>query len=247
MTKGTYRIFDIAIFSVISIILEIANLFSFKYFPLEGFSASFVIVLGLIAIYRWNLWGLIVPVSTGIVTVLVSKQYQIGYMLAYTVGYLSMGLAAIWFKYKDKSTIKNDPLFMFGYFLTGFFAAQIGRAICYSFDGNFLSALYSCFVLDLLNLVLNGAVFVIAVHQKKLVYDMNQYLVEVAEIQKQPSSARMRENQEDYLSLESLAESNQVSDSALLDGGMLTEDDLKELQKNYNELTGTESKYGKKK
>lgn len=145
MTKGTYRLIDIAIFSVISIILEIANLLSFKHFPLEGFSASFVIVLGLIAIYRWNLWGLIVPVSTGIVTVLVSKQYQIGYTLAYTVGYLSMGLAAIWFKYKDKSTIKNDSLFMFGYFLTGFFAAQVGRAICYSLDGNFLSALYSCF------------------------------------------------------------------------------------------------------
>lgn len=244
MSKQSYRLLDLAIFTVISVVIEAVNVTLFKLFPFEGFTLSFTIAIGLIALYRWGIYGLVVPLASGVATVLASGVGKtVGFNLAHTVGYLFMAAALIWFRFQDKRNLKGNYLFICGYFFTGFFAVEVGRAVCFLPDDQFLHTLFTCFVLDLLNMAANLGVFLLAVCQPKLVYDQNIYLEELAAEKKLPESALMRESQTNYLALEELAASDQVNDAALLEGGMLTEEDLIALQKSYVAHTGSKSRY----
>jgi len=250
VSKSTYKAIDLLFLLAISAGLEALILFAYNSFGYgDGYIVSFVVVIGLIAIYRWNFIGIIVPILSGVVTIMmmsINKTLTLGTILAYTVGYLPMLVNMLWFKFNNKVEMSSNYSKMFAYYITGYLLVDIGRTICivigtadFSQIGN---VLYTYVVWDLLNVVIGALVYLLALRQKVIVYDMKTYLLD---LKKETATSMVRKDIEDYNSLESMAENDEVSDIALLDGGTLTNDQLKEMNDTYNKMTHTETKYVK--
>ena len=69
---------------------------------------------------------------------------------------------------------------------------------------------------------------------------MNQYLIE--QHSGTPTS-RIRDDVSNYSKLEEMAEADDVSDIALLDGGTLSESDLKLMNETFRKQTGASNRY----
>lgn len=238
MTKAQFRAIDLAMFSIITALVEVIMLWAFQKFPLEGYSVSFLILLGSIAVFRWNIYGIIPPLIGGAASLLFS--YLTGTLvttrliLSQLIGPLGLLTGLLWFKFYGKSKLDGKPDQMWAYFLTSFLSVEVVRTLCYIGDSNLLHILYTYFVLDLLNLVLGMVVMVIAVKQKGFVTDMNEYLINQ---NKAPNSAQIAKQRTDIEAMASINEKDEISDIALLDGGMLEQSELDELATLYRQKT----------
>lgn len=245
MTKKKFKILDILFFTLICTITECANIWLFNQFGnYQVFTLSFVPVLGMIAIFRWDAWGIITPTISavaGIVIRLILKQtVSTSYAFAYVLSFFSLLICLLLFKKNDKANILSNKKFFFGYYFIGYVALEISKAVIQAIAvGGFSTLLIKYFSYNLLNITFNFIVFFIACKQGSLVVDMNDYLIKM---NKDPSSARMRKESNDYISLEQIAEKNSdVSDIALLDGGTLNENQLKIMNETYGEMENKES------
>lgn len=238
MTKAQFRAIDLAMFSIITALVEVIMLWAFQKFPLEGYSVSFLILLGSIAVFRWNIYGIIPPLIGGAASLLFA--YLTGTLvttrliLSQLIGPLGLLTGLLWFKFYGKSKLDGKPDQMWAYFLTSFLSVEVVRTLCYIGDSNLLHILYTYFVLDLLNLVLGMVVMVIAVKQKGFVTDMNEYLINQ---NKAPDSAQIAKQRTDIEAMASINEKDEISDIALLDGGMLEQSELDELATLYRQKT----------
>ena len=70
--------------------------------------------------------------------------------------------------------------------------------------------------------------------------DMNDYLIRLHQA---PESSAVREAKQNQLSLEEMAEADDVNDAALLDGGTLSEDDLHRMDEPFNKAQHKTSKF----
>lgn len=238
MTKAKFRAIDLAMFSIITALLEVIMLWAFQKFPLEGFSVSFLILLGSIAIFRWNIYGVIPPLVGGAASLLFSYTtgtlMSMRLILSQLLGPLGLLTGLLWFKYYGKSKLDGKPDQMWAYYLTSFLSVEVVRTLCYIGDADLLHILYTYFVLDLLNMVIGVIVMVIAVKQKGFVTDMNEYLINQ---NKAPNSAEIAKQRTDIEAMASINEKDEISDIALLDGGMLDQADLDELATLYRQKT----------
>lgn len=246
MSKTSYRILDLSIFTLISITLEVINIVVFKLFDTQYYTLSFIICFGVIAIYRWNFFGLITPVISGIAGVITRSalggNVTVNFVLAQSVGYLGLLVCLLFFFKKDKRKIMNNTIYMLLYYISGYLAVEVIKSLCQIGNASFYEAFALYMAGDLLNLLFNGVVFVIALKQKNFVVDMNCYL---EDINSKSSEALLRKEVSDYYSLEELANKDEVSDIALLEGGMLDEDDLKKLEKDRRKFENNLSKFDK--
>lgn len=246
MSKEKYRFLDLFIFTTLSVLIEVVNIIAFNLFKTQYYTLSFAVAFGVIAIYRWNALGLIVPFITGLAGVFVRGMFgqdtTINLWLAQSFGYLALSICLLFFKNKNKREINKNTGYMIGYYLAGYLAVEIARALFQIGNMEFYKAAILYFSLDLLNIVFNGVAFIIALKQKNFVVDMNCYL---EDINQKSSEALIRKETEDYLSLEELADKDEISDIALLDGGMLDEDDLKKLQADRRKIENNPSVFDK--
>ena len=255
VSKVKFEAIDISILSGVSILLEVVISLSYNAFGYrDGYVISLSVVIGLIAIYRWNWAGVIPPILAGIASIITgamiagSEFIRIGNILSYTVGCLPLLLSMLWFKERDKKEMSQDYKLMFAYYFTGYLAYEVGRAICQVIDyhsfmqiGNLL---IKYVVTDLLNVCFGALVFFIALKQGSIVYDMNIYIKEAHE---GTPTSRIRDEIQDYNKLESMAGKDEVSDIALLDGGMVSDKDLELLEETRRRLEKGESKFDKEK
>lgn len=244
VSKLQFKALDLFIFSALAAALECINIWAFGKFS-GTYYLSYAVVLGLIAMVRWNAWGIIPALAAGAATVI--YDYAAGtapspsWMVANTVGYLPLLFCLFWFKAKDKKSISKDVGFFFGYVLTGFLATDVGKAVCYLGTADILWALKMYFAYDLINVAAGLLIFFIATKQDRLVYDMNLFLQE--QHQGNQESAARQEIQ-DYRTLEEMADKDdEVNDIALLDGGTLSPDDLKKMNETYRKMENKPSKF----
>lgn len=246
MTKGKYRLLDLFIFTTISIAIEVINIVVFKLFNTQYYTLSFVVCFGVIAIYRWNAFGIVTPLLTGIAGVITKSalggNVTINLWLAQSVGYLGLLVCLLFFIKKDKREIRDNTMYMIFYYLSGYLAVEVLKSICQIGNLTFYEAFALYLAGDLLNLLFNGIVFIIALKQKNFVVDMNCYLDDINGVS---SEALLRKEISDYYSLEELAEKDEVSDIALLDGGTLDEDDLKKLESDRRKFENNPSIFDK--
>lgn len=251
MTKKKFKILDILFFTLICSITECVNIWLFNQFGnYQVFTLSFVPVLGMIAIFRWNAWGIITPTISavaGIVMRLILKQtVATSYIVAYVLSFFALLVCLVLFKNNDKANILSNKKFFFSYYFAGYAALEISKAVIQAIAvGGFSTLVIKYFSYDLLNITFNFIVFYIACKQGSLVVDMEDYLIKM---NKDPSSARMRKETNNYISLEQIADKNSdVSDIALLDGGTLSESQLKAMSETYGEMENKESFFRKEK
>lgn len=227
MSKNAYEFLDLMVLTIIAAVAECLDVYAFTSFASPVFALSIACVMGLIAIYRWNAFGLVVPVAAGaagvLTRMLLSQKVTLGLWLAFTVGYLALGIVLFWFLKKDKSTLNEDKFFKYGYYFSGYIAVEFLRAVCQIGNGDFFAIVWTYYALDLLNVAFGLVIWIIACKQPHLVVDMNSYL---RQIHSAPSSALVRDEKKDAYKLEELSEASDVNDAALLDGGTLSAEDL---------------------
>lgn len=200
MTKRKFMIIDLLILTAIGLVIEVVSLiFQFKYgssgfykigediyyyFPI---SITLVPVVILIAIFRWNLKGVIVALpltlSTCIIHNFFNSQEVSGYIyVVYLVGTLLVALNTLWFKLIEKQKMsKNLPLII-AFTLTGYILIASGRSlVAVIYHIPFLATLYEFLVQDLLSLVIGVVVIVIIYFQKTILVDIDQYLLSIKE------------------------------------------------------------------
>ena len=225
MSKNAYEFLDLLVLTVIAAVAECVDVYAFTKFGSQVYALSIACVMGMIAIYRWNAFGLVVPVTAGAAGVatrmLLGQSTTLGLWLAFTVGYLGLGVCFLWFLKKDKSTLRQDPLFKFGYYFSGYAAVELVRAACQSGDGSFWTIAFLYYVTDLLNVIFGLVLWLIAIHQDNIVVDMNAYLLHL-----HSAPAIARAEKQNQLTLEEMAEADDVNEAALLDGGTLSAEDL---------------------
>lgn len=244
MSKRQFEVLDLFFFSFIGALVECINLWAFSKFN-GMFYISFAVVLGLIAMVRWNGWGIFVTIVTGASSVIydlvVNGNVSTSWILANTIGYLPILFNLFWFKGMRKKPQGKDYGYIIGYVITGFLLAEVGRSLCYIGGTTDIQVvLLRYFAYDLINIVIGILIYILACRQKDLVTDMNSYLIRT---HTGTEESRVRNEQENYQSLEEMAEADEVSDIALLDGGTLSTEDLRVMNETKKKMEGKKSKY----
>jgi hypothetical protein len=244
MSKKSFKFFDLLVFTLITAAAECIDVYVFNTFGNQIYALSIACAMGMIAIFRWNAWGLTVPVIAGASSVatryFMGQSVTLGLWLAYTVGYLGLAICLVWFLKKDKSTLNEDNGFKFGYYFSGYLAVELLRALCQLSAASFWGIALQYFAYDLLNVVFGLLLFLIACKQENFVVDMNAYLIKS---HTGPSSAHIREQQKDSLKLESLAETDDINEAAILDGGTLSAEDLNKMDEPLRKAQHKKTKY----
>jgi len=231
MSKKAYQAMDLGILTLIAAVSEALSVALFNLFPAQVFSVSVVAVVALIAIYRWNAWGLLVGVIGGgagaLVRFLMKGTVTLGFVLSSTVAYLFLAIVLLFFIRVDKNAIiKEKKWFKFAYFFAGFATLEIGRAVCQIGNADFWSVVGLYYAYDLLNVLFGLAVFLLSTRQPNMVVDMNEYLVA---LKAETAPVKAAAAKAVYESPEGLSDNDETSDIALLDGGVLTAEDLRVL------------------
>lgn len=193
-------IIDLLILTAIGLIIEVVSLiFQFKYgssgfyrigediyyyFPI---SITLVPVVILIAIFRWNLKGVVVSLpltlSTCIIHDFFNSEQVSGYIyFIYLVGTLLITLNLLWFKFISKNKMSKNLLYIIAYTLTGYLLIACGRSLVAAiYQVPFIATLYEFLVQDLLSIVIGIVVIVIIYFQKTILVDIDEYLLSIKE------------------------------------------------------------------
>lgn len=256
MNKTNYKIFDLFIFTLIASAVEGINVYAFSALKIhvngysfnQLFTLSFACVMGVIAIFRWNAFGLVVAPIAGITSVsvrlLLNQSVTVNLWLAYSLGYLGLAVCLLFFYKRNKKELRQDKPKMIVYYLTGYLAVEVCRALCQIGSENYWSLLWNYVCFDLLNIIFGGIVFFIALRQDSLVVDMNTYLVELHDFQAKLGGQDIVSKNVN-ISVEELSEANEINEAAILDGGTLSNDDLRKMEAFRRKFENRESKYDK--
>lgn len=255
MSKQGYKFFDLAMLTVIAFIIEAILVYASNQvkFMAEGFSVSFAILFSLIGMFRWDLLGVVPGIVATIGGIVIQNSFNNGAYdfvstLANIVGVLSTMVLVIYLKKFTKSKIKENILYLILYSIIGYalyisFTSLVWGV--FSKDVSIIETFKIMVTRNLLNLLMSSIVLVIANKQKDFLVDMNEYLIKLHSV---PESARIRKeiNEKEGQSLTTdINSSKETNDISLLDGGMLSEEDLIKLNKHFKEKEG--DKYGTRK
>lgn len=243
MTKETFKIIDISLFSIIAIILEVVIYCAYGvynyYLPVY---VSFSILLSLISIYRWGLSGTIVAVLGGIAGAAMQNFFETEspfLFIIYGLGNAAVAFSYLLLKKPGRKKISSSTLMLVLYELTGYVAVILARTLLVVILNKDLQSFTSYLTVyiapDSLGFILGIIILVIANKPNGVLVEMNQYIIDVHE-----------EMNNDKLHLKKIKESNsydaigdvttkgKINDANLLDGGNLDEKQLKELQDMYD-------------
>lgn len=254
MTKQNYRLFDLLIFTAIACVVECANVLLFnlmkfnvgKYTFSQVYTLSFALVLGMIAIYRWNAYGLVVAPIAGICSILcrqfLGQDVTMNLWLSYSVGNLGLVVCLLFFHKRDKDKLRDNKGMMLLYYLSGFLTVEVVRAVCQIGSADYWILLLNYVSFDLLNILAGAGVLFIALRQNGLVVDMNLYLIHLQESQKKVTGKEFASSNPN-INMEELAEADEVNEAAILDGGTLSTEDLKKMEEDRRKFENRESKF----
>lgn len=247
MSKQTFEALDLLIFTAITAVFEAINVWAFQFFGSNAvYYISIAAAMGMIAVFRWNYLGLVVAPVAGAAGVFVRNlmapdKVTMNLWLAMTIGYLGLSVCLLFFIKKSKKELRDSIPWMILYYLSGYAAVEVIRALCQIGNGEFFTIAWQYFSLDLLNVAFGAALFFIARKQQNLVVDMNQYLIDLhnhadfQDVEAIKKSSRY--------TVQELAEDDEINDAALLEGSTLSQDDLKKLEADRRRIEGKKSKY----
>lgn len=247
MSKQKFKVIDLLFLSGLAIITEVAFTIAFNIASVKSgnytfgqiLTLSFAPLIGMIAIYRWNQYGLIVAPIGGIASlitrVLLKQQLTIQLWLYYSLAYLALAVCYLFIRKKDKSKFRKDKGMMILYFFIGYLSLEVIRMVVLIGSENYLKLSMNFLMYDLINIFISFVIYLVTLRQDGLVVDMNQYLIQMQDIQKRI--------EKESVCMEELAEGNQINEAALLDGGTLSTEDLKKMEDDRRRIEGLHSSF----
>ncbi len=243
MSKQKFRFIDLMILTVIATAIEVVSVVAFNavnvqvgtYRLGQALSLSLACLIGMIAVFRWNGYGLCVGVIAGVGSLLArmfcSQQLSIQMWLSSSLSYLGLVSCLLFIHKRDKKKMAKDKGMMVLYFFIGFFSYELLRILLLIGSENYFALIGNVLSFEIVNLLLSFVIYLIALRQDGLVVDMNLYLLEMQDI-------RNRVKRREDICVEELCEQGQINEAALLDGGTLSTEDLKELEDNRRRIEG---------
>lgn len=237
MSLKKYKMVDILVFVVLAIIFELANYFATS--KIENFKLifmSYTIVLSLICIFRWGLFGSIVSLAGGITACIVSGASNIEQFVAYGVGNLFVIIPALIFQYGiGREALKKNKILMLLYLITDFVFVISARCLIISlfhFDSfldTFVQSIQSEIIMESMSLVISVIILLVACRKKgQLMVEMVSYIKDVQDHMKLGGLKEYQESP-NFNFDKPYTEEGQFDNGNLLDGGTLSKQQLKEL------------------
>ena len=243
MSFRTYRALDLLLLAVIACVCDAATVFTFNAFS-QFYAISVAAVVGYLAIVRWNAYGLFVAPAGGAAALgmrlLLHKPVTTTQWLAYTLGFLGLAVCLLFFSKASKKDVLSNRYKVIGVFALGYLAVDVLRVLFQIGTANFLTAVIVYIAWDLINVLFGALVLLLASKQPNLVVDMKSYLLNLS---KKPASALEGESLKES-KLSQLTDSNgEVNEPALLDGGMLSAEDLHAMDAPLKKSQGAQSRF----
>ena len=242
MTKEAFKKIDIAIFAIIAVILEVVIYCISGFFKSDlPIFVSFSIILSLISIYRWGVFGSIVAVAGGIASAIVRSfngLVNFNLFIIYGLGNAFVALSYLLLIKPGRKKISENNLGLVGYELFGYTVVLIGRSIIAliltrsSFTSNFISYIAP----ECLGFVIGIVILMISNKPNGVLVEMNQYIIDVhKEMENDKLHLKKIKDSDSYDAISDVTTKDKINDASLLDGGTLDESQLKELQLMFDE------------
>lgn len=243
MSLKRYKTMDILVFVVLAAVFEYINYFastSFDDFKIMFLSYS--IVLSLICIFRWGLVGGVVAMAGGLAACMTSGTTDytlyISYGLGNLIGILIPSFVFIHLIKRDK--IKGNKFLLILYLLFCYVSVIFVRCLILAlFQENIfdylLNSIRAEFVMESLSFVISCLILLIASREKgDMVVEMKAYIKEVQDKKKLGGLREIKESP-NFNSDRQLTKKNEMDEAYILDGGTLSDKELRELDKMMQE------------
>ena len=182
-----YRIFDLALLSLLATIAEVAGEVLHDKLPGAGYYLSFSMLIAIIAMIRWGIWGSLVYVISGIPMIFLHHDPEnidiFKNILLYPISYVFIVIAAVYFKIINRNDIKNNRFYLLTYTLFSYICVSLGKGFStYILSGNFWEASVNTveyLVIHAFNIVMVYIVLLIIRGRKGLLVNMDKYVDEI--------------------------------------------------------------------
>ena len=238
MKLSKYKTIDILVFTILAVVFELlcyyvsTNVNDFKIIFL-----SYTIVLSLICIFRWGLIGSVVAFAGGLASCVISSEATLAHYVSYTFGsLLGVIITALLFQYViGRESLKKYPILLFAYLFIDFVVVIFFRCLIVSlFDiSNFkevlVGSLKNQIVMQSMCLVIS--IVILSVDNRKngdMVVEMKSYIKKVQDYQKLGGLKEIKESPK-FNQDKPLTEPDEMDEAYILDGGQLSNKELKEL------------------
>lgn len=240
MTLKQFKWLDLLLFSIVAVVFEVINHFAVVNFSVfKLIFLSFTVVLTLISMYRWGLSGLIVMAFASVISIVItSNNNSFPHYVTYVCGGI-LGMLPGYFIFQKligKKRIKNNFLLIL-YLLFDFALVILCRSGIFALFrlDDFVNNLKALAVQECMSVFTSIIVLLVANRKKgNILVEMKNYVEEVHELKKLGNLKEMKESP-NFNSDSPYTEFNQIDNSTILDGGTMNVDQLKELEKLYEE------------
>ena len=238
MSLKKYKTMDILVFTILAVVFELlcyyvsTNVDDFKIIFL-----SYSIVLSLICIFRWGLVGSVVAVAGSIASCAISSKANFPLYVAYSVGsFIGVVVGALIFQYGIKrDTLKKVPILLFIYLIVDFVIVIFLRCLIVSlfeinnFKETLIDSLLNQIVMQSMCLVISLVILAIANRKNgDMLVEMKSYIKRVQDYQKLGGLKEIKESPK-FNQDKPLTEADEIDEAYILDGGQLSNKQLKEL------------------
>lgn len=238
MSFKKYKAVDLLVFTILAAIFELlcyyvsTNVDDFKVIFL-----SYSIVLSLISIFRWGLIGSIVVFVGGVASCIISSESNYTHYFAYGIGsVIGVVLIALLFQYLiGREKLKKYPILLYVYLIVDFVVVIFIRCLIVSlfninnFSEVLISSLKNQFVMQSMCLVISLVILLIANRKNgDMVVKMKSYIKKVQDYQKLGGLKEIKESPK-FNHDKPLTAPDEMDEAYILDGGQLSNKELKEL------------------
>ena len=238
MSKGKFKLLDIAIFCMLAIAFEFINYYaSARLGKYVICFLSYSIILSLISIYRWGVLGTAVGICGAIASCISFKNFTLETLSIYISGNLSLALMCLFIKVFTHKKIKSNIGLLFLYLITGYVLVFTVRSLVgMIFGRDFISMFRDYFVTDSISVFISFIILLISRGKNGILTEMNQYVRDVYEERTNPMK-KLKVLHEDpyYNPTAEVIDPDQFNDANIMEGGSLSQEDLDKLQNMYNE------------
>ena len=238
MSLKKYKAVDLLVFTILAAIFELlcyyvtTNVDDFQVIFL-----SYSIVLSLISIFRWGLIGSIVVFVGGVASCIISSESNYTHYFAYGIGsVIGVVLIALLFQYLiGREKLKKYPILLYVYLIVDFVVVIFIRCLIVSlfninnFSEVLISSLKNQFVMQSMCLVISLVILFIANRKNgDMVVEMKSYIKKVQDYQKLGGLKEIKESPK-FNHDKPLTAPDEMDEAYILDGGQLSNKELKEL------------------
>lgn len=171
-----YRLMDLLMLSVLAAVMQFLGTYLHNTLPGAGFYLNLAVLITIIALFRWGIWGSVVLVIAGIPMVFFGENSIAINLLMYMVAPAIVSASAVLLKKVDPEGVRDDLLKLLGFTVATFLLLAVGQGIVFLLiEKRPLALAITYFLANSFNMVITYVVLLIVRQRPGLMIDMKTY------------------------------------------------------------------------